>query len=167
MGIIPQVKVQCTCTQALGRSNEVHSLTLGEECVIALQLVLDRCLKSLIDSYNKHLHAQKKDVCTAMLTMQERNAIRYMHGWIRCSSVEEKVHQEGHQSIFAKENAIVCEMLEGMQVKNEIEGITSVEDYTKTWIEITDRGGLCKINDKVIFAFCLCVQHHYRFIIQS
>ena len=87
---------------------ESIDLTPGEECDITLQLVLDRCLKSLIDSYNKHLHAQKKDVCTAMLTMQEHNAIRYMHGWIRCISVEEKVHQEGHQS-FAKENAIVCE----------------------------------------------------------
>ena len=66
-----------------------------------------------------------------------------------------------------KKMQLFVKVLDGMQVQNEIEGITSIEDYTKTWIEITDRGGLYKINNKVIFAFCLCVQHYYHFIIQS
>ena len=70
-----------------------------------------------------------------------------MYGLI-CSSisVKEKVYQEGHQPIFA-----FVRVLDGMQVQNEIEGISSVEDYIMTWVTITDHGGLYKINDKVLF----------------
>ena len=125
-------------------------LTAGEECDIAFQLVLDRCLKSLIDAYKKKILAQKKDVSTTMLTMRERNAIRYMAGYV-AFQLKRRFTKKATNPSLQKKRQLFVRVLDGMQVQNEIEGITSVEDYTTTCVEITDRGGLYKINDKVLF----------------
>ena len=52
-------------SSSIGKRQSI-GLTAGEECDIAFQLVLDRCLKTLIDAYKKQILAQK-DVSTSLL----------------------------------------------------------------------------------------------------
>ena len=40
-------------------------------------------------------------------------------------------------------------VLDGMKAEGQIETVESLEDYTRIWVELIDRGGLYRINNEV------------------
>lgn len=108
----------------------LDSLRTGEveEAELACQLLMDRSLKKLIAN---HEEATRVNAATFMgvLTMRERNAIRYMAGYVVMKLKKKFVKKAASRSVQKKRDFFV-RVLDGMKAEGQIETIESLEDYT-------------------------------------
>ena len=125
------------------------SETVVAEADLTLQLLLDRLMKALI----VHLTAVSSSVpepslqpSIQNLSMRERNAVRYMSGYVVKLTKQFRRRSKKDQ----EKRALFVAVLNTMKAENQaLEGISTIEDYTTFWTEQVDRGGLYKISDKV------------------
>ena len=126
---------------------------LQQESTLTFQLLCDRFLKAMIA--NKSHSQQQTGVSSkstrAELNIREQNAVRYMSGYVAVSLLNRykklnKRRAQEHYTYFIK-------VLASMKADEQDEGVESVEDYTRYWSQLIDRGGLYHISDEV----CHCV----------
>ena len=84
----------------------------------------------------------------------ERNAVRYASGFI----VRKVLRKYSKAKSSEAERWVEClkEMIKndsGMEASEEDEDTSSFEEYTKTWLQATDRGGLCHVSDDTFRLF--------------
>ena len=114
-----------------------------------MQLMMDRVLKKMIE---KRANAMEH-FCThrnvlAPLTMRERSAIRYMAGVVAIKLLKRYKKPSKHEQVQFKRQLFV-RVLKRMTAADQSDTVDSVDDYTRLWSELIDRGGLYHINDEV------------------
>ena len=119
------------------------------ESQLAMQLMMDRVLKKMIE---KRANAMEH-LCThrnalAPLTMRERSAIRYMAGFVAIKLLKRYREPSKHEQVKFKRQLFV-QVLKRMSAADQSDTVDSVDDYTRLWSELIDRGGLYHINDEV------------------
>lgn len=121
-----------------------------QEPLLALQLLLDRMLKMLIQNKAKgHCHSSSSSGSDRPLTAIESNAVRYMAGYVAVSLLKKYNKPTRHAQLKMKRNYFV-RVLKGMKATGQPEVIVdSVLDYTHVWSDLIDRGGLYHISDDV------------------
>ena len=82
------------------------------------------------------------------LTTREKSAIRYMAGYVAISLTHRYSKTSKNKHLQEKWNLFLL-VLRSMRVHGPFEAVGCVEDYTRVWTELIDRGGLCHIDDKV------------------
>ena len=95
---------------------------------LTLQLLLDRAMKEIIKNCVKCSNATPVNSQTQPLTSIERNAVRYMAGYIAVKLLKRYTR--------TYKNVKVHKLF--------------VQQYTSLWMELIDRGGLYQINDDVL-----------------
>ena len=94
-----------------------------------------------------------ENICThsnalTPLTMQEKSAIRYMTGYVAIKLLKRYRKLSKHEQVQFKCQLFVC-VLQGMSAADQPDSVQCLEDYTRLWSELIDRGGLYRINDEV------------------
>ena len=117
------------------------------ESRLALQLLLDRLLKKMIENKAKAVD-QRSSVAVAPLTIREKSAIRYMAGYIAVKLLKRYKKPSTHPQVHLKRKFFI-RVLRGMSVADQPTTIETLDDYTRLWSELVDRGGLYHINDEV------------------
>lgn len=74
-----------------------------------------------------------------------------MAGYV-ISKLKKKL-SKGTKSLPSQEAQVYTRLLESMKANFDEDYVSSVEDYTRFWIEQIDRGGLYHINDDVFMLF--------------
>ena len=49
----------------------------------------------------------------------------------------------------AKKRELFVKVLSGMEADQQLDGVDSIESYTRTWTQMIDRGGLYQVKDDV------------------
>ena len=122
---------------------------LRQESALTFQLLCDRFLKAMIA--NKSSSQQQSKVSSTSntkLSPREQNAVRYMAGYVAVSLLNryKKLNKRKSQGQYT----YFISVLESMKADRQDEGVVSIEEYTRYWSELIDRGGLYHINDKVL-----------------
>ena len=138
------------CSESLKQLWKVISFpeALSESSELALQIITDRLLKQMIRKEASTAQSQDQASCSPVsLTTREKSAIRYMAGYVAISLTRIGTARHQRISISKKSGLLV---LRSMRVHGPFEAVGCVEDYTRVWTELIDRGGLCHIDDKVL-----------------
>lgn len=115
-----------------------HTLHIREtESQLCLQLIMPRFLELLIANRVK---AQRTETTakTYSLNQREKNAVRYMAGYIAVSLLKrykkpsKNVHLQLKRDLFIR-------VLKKRRADQQPAGVTTVEDYTRMWSELIDR----------------------------
>ena len=92
--------------------------------------------------------------CT--MSSDELNVIRYVAGYVK--TMLQKFKEKPHETRSAQFLDCLNQMkIENVSSEDELEVLA----LTKQWIQIVDRGGLCKVNDHTLYLFVeieTCVQ---------
>ena len=123
----------------------------GDEVHLTLQLVIDRLLKQLINQQAKV--TTQKSFTSNQLTVREQNAIRYMAGYIAIK-LQKRYKCHSSNPTLQKKHKIFVAVLTKMTADNQPPGVETLDDYTRLWSELIDRGGLYHINDEVMPHCC-------------
>ena len=119
----------------------------SSETYLTLQLLLDRLLKTML----KNEASANSESLTAPnqlqpLTARERNAIRYMAGYVAVSLLK-KYRKPVKKSVLKQKHDRYVRILSRMKAEEQPAGVDSLSDYTRLWSELIDRGGLYHIKD--------------------
>ena len=125
---------------------------IPEQCMkephLALQLLMDRILKKLIQNKAEATKHSCEAVAVRPLTSMESNAVRYMAGYVAVSLLKKYKKPAKNPQLKMKRKLFV-KVLTRMKAVDQLGEPESVLDYTKQWSELIDRGGLYNIDDKV------------------
>ena len=133
-----------------------------KEPQLALQLLLDRVLKRLIENKAKatRQHTESSAASSVRpLTALESNGLRYMAGYVAVSLLKKYRKPSKHPQVQLKRTLFV-RVLIGMRAVDQPGEPDSPLDYSKVWSELIDRGGLYHIDDKVIVNFVIDVKNN-------
>ena len=126
-----------------------NPLSHHHEQELALQIILDRLLKQMLkikaDTVRPYI-ATKESVNP--LTLFEKNAVRYMAGYIAVKLMKKFRKYCKNPTLRSKHELFLC-ILKKMKAKDQPGEPESVLDYTTLWLELVDRGGLYHIDDNV------------------
>lgn len=131
-------------------NNFVHSnldAAYQKEAELVLQLLLDRVFKMMISN----LAAKRKHRVPSSLpplTMQEKNAVRYMSGYIAVKLLK-KYDRRCKNPELQKKWRIFADVLKSMKATQQPGEPDTFLEYTSLWSELIDRGGLYHISDQV------------------
>lgn len=120
---------------------------LQKETQFALQLIMDRILKKMLENKANAIESHKT-VAVTPLTMQERSAIRYMAGYVAVKLLKRYKKPSTNLELQRKHNLFV-RVLKGMRATHQPDAVETLSDYTRLWMELIDRGGLYHISDDV------------------
>ena len=140
------------CSESLKQLWKVISFpeALSESSELALQIITDRLLKQMIRKEAFTAQSQDQACCSPVsLTTREKSAIRYMAGYVAISLTRRYSKTSKNKHLQEKWNLFLL-VLRSMRVHGPFEAVGCVEDYTRVWTELIDRGGLCHIDDKVL-----------------
>ena len=119
------------------------------EIHLTLQLLLFRLLKGLLKNLaNSKREGASASTVSQLLTQRERNAIRYMSGYVAISLLKRFKRPVSKAELHEKHELFV-KVLSQMKAENQPSGVDSIADYTRLWSELIDRGGLYHIGDEV------------------
>ena len=112
-----------------------------QEPLLALQLLLDRILKTFVQNKAKRqLHLSSASSSCRPLTAIESNAVRYMAAYVAVSLLKRYNNPTKHAQVKSKWNYFV-RVLKGMKATDQPEvTVDSVLDYTRVWNDLIDRG---------------------------
>ena len=133
-----------------------------KEPQLALQLLMDRVLKRLIENKAKatRQHTESSTAGSVRpLTTLESNGLRYMAGYVAVSLLKKYRKPSKHPQVQLKRTLFV-RVLIGMRAVDQPGEPDSPLDYSKVWSELIDRGGLYHIDDKVIVNFVIDVKNN-------
>ena len=126
-------------TKHLG-SSEIH---------LTLQLLLDRLLKAMLKNQaNSKCESANASTDQQPVTPREKNAIRYMAGYVVVSLLK-TFKKPVKKATMKEKHDIFIQILSHMKAKEQPSGVDSLSDYTRLWSELIDRGGLYHIGDEV------------------
>ncbi len=120
----------------------------------AMQLVMDRTFKAMLA---EHTESALRTTSTppvpppivVPLSMHEKNAIRYMAGFVMLK-LKKKFSKKLKSGIEKRKWFVKTLNTMRAGVDTMEDRILTVEDYTRFWVEQVDRGGLFHVSDKVI-----------------
>ena len=113
---------------------------------MTLQLLIDRVLKRLINQQAQVATPEQQALTSHHLTVREQNAIRYT-AWYVATKLTNKYKR--HSSNPTLKEKLFVAVLSNMTAVNQPPGVETLDDYTRLWSELIDRGGLYHINDDV------------------
>ena len=130
--------------------------SITKESALALQLIADCMLKQMVANKAEALSATSKKSATVLpkLDAREKNAVRYMSGYVAVTLLKKHKKPTMDTNLQLKRSLYV-KVLQQMQAEGQTEAIGSIDDYTRYWSELIDRGGLYHISDKVRLLFYL------------
>ena len=110
-------------------------LPLQVEAQLTLQLLVDRLFKRLItitaaETDCKYKVQKAQDV---HLTLREQNAIRYMAGYVAVKLKTKYKKTISKHAEVAKKRELFVKVLSGMEADQQVDGVDSIESYTRTW----------------------------------
>jgi len=132
------------------------------EVHLALQLLLDRILKAILRNLAKSLAATS--VAESPLTQREKNAIRYMAGYVAVALMK-KYKRPAKKEGLQRKHRLFLHVLKQMRAEEQPGEVASLLDYTRLWSELIDRGGLYHVNDEVCYLslFMIYLVHCFNF----
>ncbi len=108
-----------------------------------MQLVIDRTSKAMIAKQTKSKSEKgprRMPSASLPLSMREKNAIRYMAGYV-ILKLKNKLSKKMKSG--TEKRKWFVKVLTSMRMSGvDNDHVTSAEDYTKAWVEQVDRGGL-------------------------
>jgi len=118
------------------------------ESELALQLLLDTAVRKMLRNKSNANMSSGATAEQADLTDREKNAVRYMAGYIAVTLLKRYKKDSKNDKIRLKRKFFVS-VLKAMSAEHQPENVESVEDYSTLWSELIDRGGLYHISDQV------------------
>lgn len=123
------------------------SSDMANESDLTLQLLFDRCMKLFIAELKSSSSASSQHPkAVAGLSVREKNAIRYMAGYVMIKL--KKKFQRKSKKQRAKHQLFV-RILKQMKAPDVSDDVSSLNDYTRLWTEQVDRGGLFLVSIEV------------------
>lgn len=119
------------------------SSELAGESELALQLVIDRTMKLLINEVSKSALPSAATHAVAALSEREKNGIRYMAGYVVLKLVKKFT-----RTCTSEKHKAFVRILNSLKARDQ--DVPVLEDYTTAWVEQVNRGGLCLIKKEVI-----------------
>ena len=122
------------------------------ESTFALQSILDRMLKAMIEREVESL-CSRKDNSSVLhnprpLTVAEKNTERYVAGYVVVSLLG-KARKRAKSDALRRKRHLFVRVLEKMQATHHPGEPDTPLEYTTYWMELVDRGGLFKVSDEV------------------
>lgn len=120
------------------------------EASLVLQLLLDRLFKRLISieaAENTFTMPRNSEVA---LTLREQNAVRYMAGYVAIK-LNKKFQKKAKHPELRRKWEFFVQVLSSMEADQQVDDVESIEDYTSTWVDLIDHGGLYQVKDEVIY----------------
>ncbi len=127
-----------------------NNITLDESRLL-LQLLMDRLLKALIKNEGKRAPSTC-DAPAPPLNQMEQNAVMYMAGYVAASLLK-KYKRSTKKVALQKKNDLFVQVLSKMKASHQPGDMDSLADYTRTWSNLVDRGGLFHISNEVARLF--------------
>ena len=120
---------------------------MSSESDLTLQLLFDRCMKLFIAELKSSSSASSEHrKAVASLSAREKNAIRYMAGYVMIKL--KKKFQRKLKKQRTKHQLFV-RILKQMKAPDVSKDISSLNDYSHLWMEQVDRGGLLLVSIEV------------------
>ena len=113
---------------------------------LALQLLLDMIIKKMLS--NQAGSTAVTSTSFEPVTDWEKKGIRYMSGYVAVSLLHRYKKPPKSEKARIKFLLFVS-VLKRMCATDQTLTVESLDDYTRQWSELIDRGGLFHINDKV------------------
>ena len=138
----------CESWQNLLASLDGATPILVSEENLLCQMLLDRLMKSnQVDQlHNDSPSASSQQPTTLALSSREKNAVRYIAGYI-IRKLKDKYKVKNKDSEIQKRNERYIHILTQMQTDHQLE-YSSYEDDTREWTELLDRGGLFHVTNE-------------------
>lgn len=136
------------CSKHIHQAWEIyvgHFPTSLNESKFALQLILDRMLKRLIEA---EAGQTRSESIARPLTETEINAIRYMAGYVAVSLLKKARKTSKNPALQIKRRLFV-RVLQSMKAVQQPGEPDTLFEYSSHWCELIDRGGLYNISNNV------------------
>ena len=117
-----------SCVRIFGMSKDI--LTISET---TLQLVLKRTMESVVQQITESKLPHSRPQVPTDLSIRELNVIRYIAGYV-VLKMKKSIH-------------FTPGFLMMLWFVHDYNAVGSVDDYSRTWVEQVDRGGLYHVND--------------------
>ena len=115
------------------------------------QLVIDRVLKCMIETKK---HKLSTNAPVIKLSVREENVIYYMSGFVAVKLMKKYQHPITNPELSSKCLYFVG-VLREMKAEEQPLCDDTMVDYSRTWCEQIDRGGLYKVKSEVCFSVAL------------
>ena len=132
----------------------------SNESELALQVLLSAIIEKML-SNKASACASSTSTQQPDLTEREKNAVRYMAGYVAVSLLKRYKKPSSNKKLTLKRKLFVT-VLQRMSAENQPD-VESVEHYSTLWSELIDRGGIFKISDQV----CCDIQHTAELTIEA
>ena len=126
-----------------------HNSIAHDESQLLLQLLMDRLLKALIKNEGRRVPSTSN---TPTLNQREQNAVRYMAGYVAVALLKKYKRPTKKEALQKKHNFFV-QVFSQMKASHQPGDVDSLADYTRSWSDLIDRGGLYHIGDEVARLF--------------
>ena len=128
-----------------------HPQLLAHASNLCFQLVIDRVLKCMIEMRKNKLSTSKPKI---KLSVREENVIYYMSGFVAVKLIKKYQHSSSNPELSSKCSYFVG-VLREMKAEEQPLCNDTMVDYSRTWCEQIDRGGLYKVKTEVCFSVAL------------
>lgn len=128
---------------------------------LALQLILDRVMKKLLENEAK-TDQQDSPSHIQLLKQHETNAIRYMAGYVAVKLLKNN-RKSARNPLLQLKRELFSKVLSRMKAVEQPGMPDSLAEYSSQWSKLIDRGGLYHINNDVFKLFVdieLIVRRH-------
>ena len=124
-------------------------LSHRKECELALQVILDRKLKKMIQNKARRIQgAIPGQTVRPTLTSTEISGMRYMAGYIAVKLLR-KYWKRTKKEELQRKHEIFVKVLKRMKATGQPGEPDSLHEYSTLWSELIDRGEIYHMNDDV------------------